>query len=468
MQLMPMLSKWAASLSPVRHMSEPKPSIRQRALTWRKSHITDQVYLFLVASAVGAVSGFCAFMLKWLIVSTRYLLTVNFTPSSFNYPLLLLPLTGILLTGFFQRYVVRVNLTHGVSQLMHHYAIHRLRLPSYLTWSLMVASTFTLGFGGSAGSEGPIAYTGAAIGSNLAQWFGVDRRMLYIMVGCGAGAGIAGIFKAPVGGALFALEVLKVEFTTVSVIALLIACIVAAMTAYMLSGFTVDLSYVQLEQFEPSMALYIALLGVVCGLYSVYYSTVMHRMNRFYESIRRPWLQYLVSGSLLSVILFFFPAMFGEGYDVMTRIIDGDFSQITAYGGILRNLSDPTVLLIAVGAIALLKSFAASATNSGGGVAGDFAPTLFAGCFVGMFFASALNTWFHLDIPVPAMAFLGMAGVMSGAIRAPIMALFLVAEMTNGYMLFLPLLGVCSISYGIVRLISGPDYYREPHRITLG
>lgn len=448
-------------------MPSSTPTFFDRFNSWRLQHLSDQTFRFLVASAIGLVTGAAAALLKWMIRLTSKLLTVNFSADSFNYPLLLLPVAGIVLAVFFQRYTIRADMTHGVNRLLHDIAVHRLRLPPRLMWGAMVASTLTLGFGGSAGSEGPIAYTGAAIGSNFGRWMGLSRRPLLVMVGCGAAAGIAGIFKAPIGGVLFALEVLKVEFTTVSVMMMLVACVISAMTAYCLAGFTVDLSYLHIGQFDPSIVAYIALLGVVCGFYSVYYSAVMKGMAKLYERIANIWLRAAASGICLAVILFFLPAMFGEGYGIMDKIVNGDFGSIVGYGGIFRNLDDPWSLILAAGLVVLLKAFAASASNSGGGVAGDFAPTLFAGCFVGCLFAMVLNRFFGLGLPVETMAFLGMAGVMAGAIRAPLMALFLTAEMTNGFILFLPLLGVTAISYGIVRFFRGPDYYHEPHDLHL-
>ncbi|MCM1096371.1 MAG: chloride channel protein, partial [Terasakiella sp.] len=335
----------------------------------------------------------------------------------------------------------------------------RYALPGYLCYGPGVASSLTLGFGGSAGSEGPIAYTGAAIGSNVARLFRMDSHITMILLGCGAGAGIAGIFKAPIGGFLFTLEVLRMELTTMSVVACLLACVASAMTAYMLSGFTVDLTYIQELPMEPRLLPVLALLGIVCGLYSLYYGYIMRRMQQFYESIPRAWVRNLVSGLVLAALLFLFPALYGEGYGLMRHILQGDIAALSADGFFASATAGGSIALVAAGILAV-KAFACSASNSGGGVAGDFAPTLYAGCVLGFLFATVAGLlWPDSPLPVAGFAFCGMAGVMSGVLQAPLMALFLTAEMTDANVLFLPLLIVSAISFGIIRLFRPAIYY---------
>ena len=438
-----------------------KLSVRFNAfLAWRSAHVTDQTFVFILAVLTGLLAGAGASLLKWMIkwVSTGF--TEHFHRFGPNWVLLVIPVAGIMLAGLFQRRILRRNLTHGVRQLGADLKAGRYALPGYICYGPMLASTLTLGFGGSAGSEGPIAYTGAALGSNVARTFRLDPHLMMIMLGCGAGAGIAGIFKAPVGGFLFTLEVLKLELSTMSVMACLLACITAGMTAYVLSGVQVDLSYLQPEQFDVHAAPWLLVLGVLCGFYSLYYSHMMTAMENFYTRIRRPWLRNLVSGAVLAALVFLFPALYGEGYSVMDHLLNGDLTPLRADGIFAATAGTGWPLVILAGAIMLVKTFAHSATNSGGGVAGDFAPTLFAGCIAGFFMASLLNTAFGLGLPVSGFAFCGMAGVMAGVIRAPLMALFLTAEMTDGFVLFLPLLAVSSISYGIVRIFKPAVYYR--------
>lgn len=432
----------------------------RRPAAWLNGRFGPQGLLFTAALVTGIASGAAAALLKTCIGALSNLFTSHFHTAGPNWGLLVIPVLGIVLTGIFQRYILRHDVTHGVRKLNADLNRDDYVLPPYLCFGPMCANTLTLGAGGSAGSEGPIAYTGAALGSNIGRMLGINGRMLMIMVGCGAGAGIAGIFKAPVGGMLFALEVLKLELTTASVMALLLACLAAALTAYVLSGFTVDLSYLQIQQFDAAAWPALIVMAALCGLYSVYYSDIMRLMERFYTRLRSPWVRNVVSGSVLAVILLAFPAMYGEGYGVMGRVLNGRLDALvndSVFAAV--DVHGLPVVLITLG-IVMLKAFACSASNCGGGVGGDFAPTLFAGCILGFCFATACNLWLGTDLPVGGFAFCGMAGVMAGVIRAPFMALFLTAEMTNGYILLLPLLVVAGISFGTVRLFRPQTFYK--------
>lgn len=423
--------------------------------------MSEQAFMFTLAVFTGLLCGIAAAILKTTIASVGQFVSTFYNSQGPYWILLLIPLAGIMLTGIYQRYVLKHDIEHGVHRMEMMIGQGNSIMPAYMIYAPVIASSLTLGFGGSAGSEGPIASTGAAIGSNVGRLFKVDARHIMILLGCGAGAGIAGIFKAPVGGALFTIEVLKLEMTTVSVVALLISCITSAMTAYVLSGCTVDISYLQMEQFDISIIPWVLMLGVVTGFYSLYYSDVMGIMARWFTSMKNPWIRNLVSGSILSVILLTFPAMYGEGYGLMTDLLNGHFGSVSQYGFFHDSHIGSVGFLAVVAGIAAMKAFAASSSNSGGGVAGDFAPTLFAGCMVGYLFAASLNMIFGLHLPESGFAFMGMAGVMAGAVRAPLMALFLTAEMTDGFILFLPLLGVSAISFAIVRLFRKESYYKE-------
>ncbi len=420
---------------------------------------SDKIRLVVLAVIVGILAGAGAALLKWLIGKVSMFLHPLWISDGPDWTLLWLPVVGILLAGIYQRYIIRDRISHGVDKLVNDLAEKKYLLSSKLLYSPTIASTFTLAFGGSAGSEGPIAYTGAAIGSNIGRICGVPAETIYLLIACGAGAGIAGIFKAPVGGALFTIEVLGMALTTVSVIALFASSISAAMTAYVLSGCTLDITWNHNISFEPSMLLWALILGVFCGLYSVYYSLVMKKMRKVYESIRSPWIENLASGAVLALTLFMFPSLYGEGYDVIKDIINTDwvapFDASVFNGGISIYLTLPMIL----GAVLILKCFACSASNSGGGVAGDFAPTLFAGCIAGLFFAVLMNNLLGIGLAPQVFAYIGMAGVMAGVIRAPLMALFLTAEMCNGFDYFLPLTVVTMISYGIVMLVTRRKFY---------
>lgn len=429
------------------------------AVWWCRRHIERRPLAFIIATVIGLLAGFGAFLLKRMIGWLSTALTSGLNVVGPDWLLIVLPVIGIPLTGIICRYIFRSNPAHGVRRLMDALKAHDYRRPPQLMFSPLIASTVTLGFGGSAGSEGPIASAGAAIGSNMARAFRLDSHVMMIMVGCGAGAGIAGIFKAPLGGALFTLEVLHMSLTTFTVMVLLVSTLTAGMTAFLLSGCTVDIAIDHVNGFDSSLIGWVMLLGVVCGLYSLYYSYIMKSVEHLLTAIVNPWVRNILAGLALGLMLFLFPALYGEGYGVVGHLINGEYSALTV-DSIFAGLGSGPWLMVAVAVgIVALKCFATSTTNSGGGVSGDFAPTLFAGAVMGYLFAVGANLLFDAELPVPLFAYLGLAGVMAGAIRAPLMAIFLTAEMTGAYGLLLPLMIAGAISFGIVRLFTADDFY---------
>lgn len=418
-----------------------------------RSRVPERVLVVGLAVVTGLVTGTAAFLLKRLVAWVSGPLTDGLDPYGGNWLLLLIPVMGILLTGIFQRYILHREIYHGVDRLEKSVAHRRYKLPFELTYAPMLASSITLGFGGSAGSEGPIAYTGAAIGSNIGRAMGITPSMMRAMIACGASAGIAGIFKAPVGGALFALEVLGVELSVMAVVAVFAASLTSALTAFVLSGCVPDISFSGIVPMQWEWLPFVVLLGLVCGFYSAYYSHVMRFMTRWYGRFSNPWIKNLTAGAIIAVCVFLFPALYGEGYQFMAKVLGGDdaFSSFSLWAG--DGVAPLTCMLMA-GGILLVKAFATSSTNSGGGVAGDFAPTLFAGCIAGYLFASLMNAAFGLALPVAEFAFFGMGAVMAGAIQAPLMAMFLTVEMATGaYSLLLPVAVASVISYGVVRVL---------------
>lgn len=411
------------------------------------------VALMLLAFVTGLFTGACAFLLKASVRWVSTLFTSHFHAGGANWELLVLPVAGIMLAGIYQRYILHKEIYHGTERLNKAIACRKYRLAGDLIYAPMVASTLTLGFGGSAGAEGPIAYTGAAIGSNVGKVFRANPEMMKVMLACGASAGIAGIFKAPVGGVLFSMEVLSVGLSAHACIALFLAALTASLTSFVLSGCTADLVFHEVVPFSMGWMPWIVLLGIFCGLYSFYYSAVMSRFKRWYSSIKNPWIMNLLSGSILAVLVFVFPPLFGEGYGFMQDILAGDTKAFAAYSVFAGDASGQyTPLLIAFGIIAV-KAFACVSTNSGGGVAGDFAPTLMAGCVAGFFFATLLNLFCDYTLPVGDFAFFGMAAVMAGAVRAPFMAIFITIEMAQAYSMILPVAVAAAVSYLSVLLL---------------
>lgn len=430
-------------------------------VAWVESRIPAGVSLMALSAVVGTLAGIGAWALKVSIGTMFRFFTRLAAWTGTPWILLILPIVGILITQAYQKYIVKHNLEHGTARLQQMLDNHQYALRRGLTIQPLIASIITLGMGGSAGAEGPIATSGAAIGSNLGRICRVSPDMMRILIGCGAGAGIAGIFKAPIGGVLFALEVMKVQFTTLTVIALIVACICGAMSCYILTGFTFDVRFLPTSFFDPTGFWWLILFGIFCGLYSIYYNVVTDMLHRWFKSFKSVWFKNISGGIIVGVCLMLFPSMYGEGYGEVTHLVNGEPYSF-ASGGLLTDVEPSALMFILLaGACLLLKVFATIASNSAGGVAGDFAPTIFAGAFAGLVFAWCMNYFFDAHLPVALFCLFGTAGAFSGIIHAPLMAIFLVAEMVgNGYGFFLPLTITSVISYLTVKLLAPTSKYR--------
>lgn len=426
---------------------------------WRERHIKERTFVIFLALIVGILCGCAALLLKSLIHFFSNIVTSHIEITEGNYLYIIYPVVGIILASLYVRYIVKDNISHGVTRVLHSISQNKSRLKRHNIYSSMIASSVTIGFGGSVGAEGPIVYTGAAIGSNLGQVFRLSPRILMILVGCGAAAGIAGIFKAPIAGMLFTIEVLMLDLTTVSIMPLLIASITSATMAYVFTGYDFEFFFVQSESFVTNRIPFVILLGMFCGLSSLYFTRVMNMMENVFKKIGTPWKKTLFGGAILAGLIFLFPPLFGEGYSSIINLLGGDPSSIANGSIFYGDKDDVWFIAIFIGLIILTKVFATSATNGGGGVGGTFAPSLYVGCMSGFFFAFVLNHAFGLDLSIKNFALMGMAGVMSGVMHAPLMAIFLTAELTGGYDLFLPLLIVSTISYGTIKLFEPYSIY---------
>ncbi len=415
-------------------------------LQWREKHIKEKNFVLILAFVTGLICGFVALAFKWLIhfISSRLLLDINIADG--NYIYLIYPFLGILLVSLYVRYVVHDNISHGVTRVLHAISQNKSRLKPHNCYTAVVSASVTIGFGGSVGAEGPIVSTGAAIGSNIGQWFRLSPRILMILVGCGAAAGISGIFKAPLAGALFTLEVLMLDMTTVSVMPLLIASITAATVSYVFSGYDFEFFFIQSEAFMMQRIPYVILLGVLCGFASLYFIKIISMMENFYASIKNPWKRVAIGGGFLAVLIFIFPPLYGEGYSAITSMINGDANSVLNGSIFYNDRNTIWVIALYIGLLCLTKAFATASTTGAGGVGGTFAPSLYMGCMTGYFFSYVLNL-FGIGLSVKNFALLGMCGLMSGVMHAPLMGIFLTAELTGGYELFLPLLIVSTISY---------------------
>lgn len=431
-----------------------------RIVTWRERHFKERSFLVFLALVVGLLCGLAAQLLKYIIHLISSLLTSHFTATSENYLYLVYPVAGILLTTLFVRYVVKDNISHGVTRVLYAISRRKSRLKKRNIYASLVASGITIGFGGSVGAEGPIVFTGAAIGSNVGQAFRLSPRLLMILVGCGAAAGIAGIFRAPIAGMLFTLEVLMLDLTGATVMPLLIASITGATVAYLLEGYSAEFFFAQSEPFLTRKIPYTIILGIFCGFVSLYFTRAMFMMETMFGKIKSRFCKICIGGAILAGLIFLFPPLYGEGYGAINSLLEGDTSAIVNGTFFYVDRENIWFLAAFIGAIILTKVFATSATNGAGGVGGTFAPSLFVGALAGFLFAYTLNNLFpEIGLSNKNFALMGMAGLMSGVMHAPLMAIFLTAEMTGGYNLFLPLLIVSSLAYMTIRFFEPYSIY---------
>lgn len=431
-----------------------------KVVSWRERHIKERSFIIFLALVVGVICGFAAQLLKFLIHVISQVLTSHLSATTANWLYLVYPVIGIFLVTLFLNFVVKDNISHGVTKVLYAISRRKSRLKKRNMYASLIASSITIGFGGSVGAEGPIVFTGAAIGSNVGQAFRLSPRLLMLLVGCGAAAGIAGIFRAPIAGMLFTLEVLMIDLTGATVMPLLISSITGATVAYVLEGYNAEFFFSQSEPFSMRKIPYVVLLGVFCGFVSLYFTRAMFMMETMFSKLKYRAVKIAIGGMILATLIFFLPPLYGEGYGAINNLLDGDYSKIV--DGTFFYVDRDNIWFIAcfIGAIILTKVFATSATNGAGGVGGTFAPSLFVGAMCGFLFAFLLNNIFDgVGISNKNFTLLGMAGLMSGVMHAPLMAIFLTAEMTGGYNLFLPLLIVSTLSYMTIRIFEPYSIY---------
>jgi CIC family chloride channel protein len=427
-------------------------------ILWREEHVKERHFVLFLSFVVGLLTGLFAFILKTTIIGIQTLLTHRFSLESANYWYLILPVAGIFIAGWFVRNIVRDDISHGVTKILYAISQRKAIIKLHNTWSSLIGSAITIGFGGSVGAEAPAVLTGSAIGSNLGKFFKMSQKTLMLLVGCGAAGAISGIFKAPIAGVLFTLEVLMLDMTMASVIPLMISSVTAASLTYFLMGDQMLFSFNVTAPFAVGRIPFHILLGVVCGLVSLYFTRGMNALEDVFRKLNTPYKKLLLGGILLSVLIFFFPPLYGEGYDTISSLLSGN-SETLFQKSLFYNLRfNEWAIMLYLSAVILFKVIASTATNGGGGVGGVFAPSLFVGCITGFVVAFTINHFFGLHLPVENFAFAGMAGVMAGVMHAPLTAIFLIAELTGGYSLFMTLMVTSVIAYLTIIIF-------EPHSI---
>ncbi len=441
--------------------TEEKVGWLERFVHWREKHISDKQFILILSLLVGVFTALAAYILKFFIEHIKEFLTENFDQMGANWLYLVYPVVGIFITGVFIRRVVRDDIGHGVTKILYAISRKQSRIKRHNVWSSVCASAITIGFGGSVGAEAPIVLTGSAIGSNLGSIFRMDHKTLMLLVGCGAAGAVSGIFKAPIAGLVFTLEVLMIDLTMASLLPLLITSVTAACVSYVLTGTQAMFQFHQDFPFELDRIPYAIMLGVFCGLVSWYFTRSMNWIENIFGRYSNPYVKFVIGGVMLSVLIFLFPPLYGEGYDTIGLLLNGTSS---ADWDTVMNRSffygNGHLLVLYLLLIILFKVFASSATNGGGGCGGIFAPSLFLGCIAGFVFSHVCNE-FHIGdtyIPEKNFALMGMAGLMSGVMHAPLTGVFLIAELTGGYDLFLPLMIVSVCAYLTIIVF-------EPHSI---
>ena len=421
----------------------------QRFIVWREKNLKEKKFVLILSFLVGIGTAIAALVLKMLIHSIQDFLTENFSHTEANYLYLVYPVVGIFLTSLFVRYVVKDDISHGVTKILHAISRRQGRIKRHNTWSSIMASSITIGFGGSVGAEAPIVLTGSAIGSNLGSIFKLEHHKLMLLVGCGAAGAIAGIFKAPIAGLVFTLEVLMIDLTMTSLLPLLISAVTAATVSYIATGTEAMFKFHMDEAFELERIPYVILLGIFCGLVSLYFTRAMSRIEGVFGKLDKPYKKLLLGGTMLSLLIFFFPPLYGEGYDTIGLLLNGVSN--AEWDTVMNNsffYGHGNLLLVYLLLIVIFKVFATSATNGGGGCGGIFAPSLYLGCIAGFIFSHFSNELaVTLYLPEKNFALMGMAGVMAGVMHAPLMGVFVIEELTGGYDLFLPLMIVSVSSY---------------------
>lgn len=443
---------------------EEKKKLLQRFNEWRARKIKLQRFVLILSFVVGILTALAACLLKFLIEWIKELLTENFDITGVNWLYLVYPVIGIFLTGLFVRYVVKDDISHGVTKILYAISRRQSRIKRHNTWTSLIASAITIGFGGSVGAEAPIVLTGSAIGSNLGSMFRLEHRTLMLLVGCGAAGAVSGIFKAPIAGLVFTLEVLMIDLTMGSLLPLLVSCVSAATVSYLIMGTQAMFEFHMDKPFLMERIPAVMILGVVCGLVSLYFTRSMNWLENIFRRYRNPYVKLLIGGTMLSVLIFLFPPLYGEGYDTIDLLLNGvnnqDWDMVMNHS-IFYGYDK--LLLVYLSFIVLFKVFATTATNGGGGCGGTFAPSLFLGCITGFIFSHFCNGYelapvISDNLPEKNFALLGMAGLMSGVMHAPLTGVFLVAELTGGYDLFLPLMMVSVSAYLTIIIF-------EPHSI---
>lgn len=426
-------------------------------LNWRSKHISNEKFVYVLALVTGLGCAIAAWILKGIIGFIQDFITQLTHNGDLNWWYLVTPAIGIALAALFVKKFVKDDISHGVTKILYAISQHKAIIKLHNCWSSVVASAVTIGFGGSVGAEAPMVLTGAAIGSNLGRAFKLDQHTLMLLVGCGAAGALGGVFKAPIAGVTFVMEVLLIDFTMHSIIPLIITSVTATAFAYMFTGSDCLFPFDDYSPFTLSRVPYIIVLGVACGLVSLYFTRGMNWLEGLFKKMQNSYLKWVVGSLALGVLIFFFPPLYGEGYDTITELLANNSDGVLEQSLFYNVKSEAWAVMVFLGLTIFFKIFATAATNAAGGTGGVFAPSLFVGCITGFVVAEAFNL-LGFNVPYQNFAFAGMAGLMSAVMHAPLTGIFLIAELTGGYDLFMTLMITSVVSYIVIVIF-------EPHSL---
>jgi chloride channel protein, CIC family len=436
-----------------------KRGIWFRFMVWQAKRMNHRTFLLIMSVVIGIVSGTSAVLLKNAVRLIRELLISHASVYNENFLYFALPAIGILLAIIYIRYIIKDHVEHGVPSILHAISRNHGIIKRHNMYSSIITSALTVGFGGSVGLEGPTLATGAAVGSNIGQYLRLSYKDLILMMTLACAGAMAAIFKSPIAAIVFSIEVLMIDLTMASVIPLLITTVTALLTSYFFLGNAVLYPFQITDAFHIHHIPYYLLLGVMSGLVSVYFTKIYISVEKYFRKIDKWWVRWITGGALLGMLIFFFPALYGEGYEAVNTFMKGDYSPLFN-GSPFYPLQDSIWIVFLLFLLVLFFKVIATATTFGaGGVGGIFAPALFMGAITGLFFAEVVNYTGFAILPGSNFAMVGMGGLIAGVLHAPLTGIFLIAEITGGYDLIVPLMLVSTISYATTRMFIHNSVY---------
>lgn len=424
----------------------------------RMKYLTGHRFLYLLSGVVGLLVGLAAVVIKNLVHLLQKVFSSAVEGELRSFLIILLPITGITLAVLFIKYINRKPVRHGIPGVLFAISRNNAIMRAHNLYSSVISSALTVGFGGSVGLEGPTVATGGAIGSNFGRLFNLSYKETTLLLSCACAGAMSAIFKAPIAGIVFAMEVIMLDLTMWAMIPLLIASATAALTSYLFLGQNVLYTFQVTEAFHIDQVHYYLLLGVITGFASVYFTKVYNYISELFEKIDNTWRRLLLAGGLLGIIIFLLPPLYGEGYELINQSLAGDFSHLFQ-GTLYENWQDKFLLVILAFLLIIgFKVVATTLTFAAGGIGGIFAPSLFTGVNLGLLVGIVLNQ-LGVDISITNMALVGMGGLIAGVVHAPLTSIFLVAEISSGYELFMPLILASTISYATTRIFVSNSVY---------